>query len=80
MSRIYFFIFGLQFSPNYRLVIFGAEQHSSTGKNESSSVIAEMKSHEGYPRVEVLSSNCEVKITKSNFKELLNRLIVEDFI
>ena len=80
MSRIYFFIFGLQYNPNYRLVIFGAVPHSSTGKNESSSVIAEMKSYEGYPRVEVLSSNSEVKITKSNFKELLNRLIDEDFI
>lgn len=70
----------LQYNPNYRLVIFGAVPHSSTGKYESSSVIAEMKSHEGYPRVEVLSSNSEVKITKSNFKELLNRLIDEDFI
>ena len=54
----------LQYNPNYRIVIFGAV----------------MKSHEGYPRVEVLSSNSEVKITKSNFKELLNRLIDEDFI
>ena len=70
--------FELQCNPNYRLVIFGAVPHSSTGK--SSSVIDEMKSHEGYPRVEVLSSNSEVTITKSYFKELLNRSIDEDFI
>ena len=39
-----------------------------------------MKNHEGYPRVEVLSGNNKVKITKSNFKELLDRLIRENFI
>lgn len=49
-------------------------------KKDSSSVIAEMKNHEGYPRVEVLSGSNEVKITKSNFKELLDRLIRENFI
>ena len=49
-------------------------------KKDSSSVIAEMKNREGYPRVEVLSGSNEVKITKSNFKELLDRLIRENFI
>ena len=49
-------------------------------KKDSSSVIAEMKNHEGYPRVEVLSGSNEEKITKSNFKELLDRLIQENFI
>ena len=39
----------LRYNPNYRVVIFGPVPHSSTGKNDSSSVIAEMKNHEGYP-------------------------------
>ena len=70
----------LRYNPNYRVVMFGPVPHSSTGKSTSSSVIAEMKNHEGYPRVEVLSGNNSVKITKSNFKETLNKLILENFI
>ena len=70
----------LRYNPNYRVVIFGPVPHSSTGKNDSSSVIAEMKNHEGYPRVEVLSGNNAVKITKSNFKDTLNKLVCEKYI
>lgn len=70
----------LRYNTNYRLVIFGPVPHSSSGKNDSTSVIAEMKNNEGYPRVEVLSSNREVKITKSNFKKLLEQLIDENYI
>ncbi len=70
----------LRYNPNYRVIIFGPVPHSSTGKNDSSSVIAEMKNHEGYPRVEVLSGNHAVKITKSNFKESLTELIMENYI
>lgn len=70
----------LRYNPNYRVVIFGPVPHSSTGKNDSSSVIAEMKNHEGYPRVEVLSGNNTVKITKSNFKDTLDKLIKENYI
>ena len=70
----------LRYNPDYRVVIFGPVPHSSTGKNDSSSVIAEMKNHEGYPRVEVLSGNSSVKITKSNFREVLDRLTYEEYI
>lgn len=70
----------LRYNPDYRVIILGAVPHSSTGKNDSSSVIAEMKNHEGYPRVEVLSGNNEVKITKSNFKEAVHRLMCENYI
>ncbi len=70
----------LRYNPSYRLVIFGAVPHSSTGKLDSSSVIAEMQNQEGYPRVEVLSANNAVKITKSNFRELLQGLVCEDYI
>ena len=70
----------LRYNPDYRVVIFGPVPHSSTGKNDSSSVIAEMKNHEGYPRVEVLSGNSSVKITKSNFREVLDKLTREKYI
>lgn len=70
----------LRYAPSYRLVIFGAVPHSSTGKLDSSSVVAEMKSQEGYPRVEVLSANNAVKITKSNFRELLQGLVLEGYV
>lgn len=70
----------LRYNPNYRLVLFGPVPHSSTGKNDSTSVIAEMENHEGYPRVEVLNGNNAVKITKSNFKKVLTQLIKEDYI
>ena len=70
----------LRYNPDYRLVLFGPVPHSSTGKNDSSSVIAEMQNHEGYPRVEALSGNNAVKITKSNFRKTLSQLVAEQYI
>ena len=70
----------LRYNPNYRVVLFGPVPHRKKKKNDSSSVIAEMKNHEGYPRVEVLSGNNAVKITKSNFKDTLNKLVCEKYI
>ena len=70
----------LQYSPNYRVVLFGPLPHSTSGKNDSSSVIAEMKSKEGYPRIETLNAGNKLKITKSNFKSTLERLIQENYI
>lgn len=70
----------LRYNPDYRLVLFGPVPHSTTGKNDSSSVIAEMKNHEGYPRVEVLSSNNALKITKTNFRSALRQLLAEQYI
>ena len=70
----------LYYNPYYSVVIFGGVPHSSTGKGDSSSVIAEMESKEGYPRVERLCSNNELKITKTNFREKLNQLIETGFL
>lgn len=70
----------LQFEPKYRLVIFGAVPHSSTGKLSSGNVVSQMKTVAGYPRVEALYNGSELKITKSNFKELLEKLIKENYI
>lgn len=70
----------LQYAPQYRVVLFGAVPHSSTGKGDSSSVISELKKKEGYPRVELLCSNESLKITKSNFREKIQQLITEKYI
>ncbi len=60
----------LQYNPDYRLVIMGAMPHSTAGKGDSSSAIADMEKGNGYPKVIRLGSN-ELKISKSNFKKAL---------
>ena len=70
----------LQYSPNYSVVIFGPVPHSTTGKHYSSSVIAEMKNNEGYPRLRVLSGNNAIKITKTNFRNTLIELKEKEYI
>ena len=69
----------LRYNENYRVVMFGPVPHSSTGKNDSSSVIAELQNSEGYPKVVCLGEN-ELKITKSSFKKALEELIESGFI
>ena len=44
--------------------------HSTAGKGDSSSAIANMENASGYPKVIRLGSN-ELKITKTNFKMAL---------
>ena len=60
----------LQYNPDYRLVIVGAMPHSTAGKGDSSSAIADMEKGNGYPKVIRLGSN-ELKISKSHFKKAL---------
>jgi len=71
----------LQYQPTYRVVMFGPVPHSSSGKGDSGSVIAELeKKADVYPRVVRMESNQELKITKSNFKSALKDLLKEDYI
>lgn len=70
----------LQYAPKYRVIMFGAVPHSTSGKGDSSSVITNLEKEDGYPRVIRLISNNAIKITKSNFKEKLEELIAEDYI
>ena len=60
----------LQYNPNYRLVIVGAMPHSTAGKGDSGSTIAEMEKGNGYPKVIRLGSN-KLKISSTNFKTAL---------
>ena len=69
----------LQYNTNYRLVIVGPMPHSTTGKGEQRSTIAEMENGVGYPKVIRLGSN-ELKITKSNFRQVLQEQITANYI
>jgi len=70
----------MQYAPQYRIVLFGPTPHSGYGKGESGSIIAELEKLPAYPRVERLISGNELKITKSNFREMLEMLIKEEYI
>lgn len=71
----------LQYASLYRVVLFGPVPHSSTGKGDSSSVIADMeKRQDCYPRVVRLGNNLDLKITKSSFKKALAELKEENYI
>ena len=70
----------MQYAPQYRVVLFGPTPHSGHGKGDSGSIIAEIEKSDAYPRVERLMSGQELKITKSNFRETLQKLIDEDYI
>ncbi len=65
----------LQYEPKYRLVLVGPMPHKTSGSGGSSSVIAEMEKTIGYPKVVRLSSNSQLKITKTNLKEALKKQI-----
>lgn len=70
----------MQYSPSYRVILFGPTPHSGHGKEERGSIIAEIESSNAYPRAVRLISGKELKITKSNFKDTLTRLLEENYI
>ena len=70
----------MQYAPQYRVVLFGPTPHSGHGKGDSGSIIAEIEKSEAYPRVERLVSGQDLKITKTNFRDMLQKLIDEDYI
>ncbi len=71
----------LQYADKYRLVLVGPMPHSTTGTAESGSAIAEMEKHpEMYPRIIRMSAGSELKITKSGFRAVLERMLIEDYI
>lgn len=70
----------MQYAPQYRLILFGPAPHSGYGKGDSGSIVAELEKSPAYPRVERLISGNELKITKSNFRDMLERMIKEDYI
>ncbi len=69
-----------KYAPLYRIILFGPTPHSGHDKGDSRSIIAEIKKSDAYPRVERLISGQDLKITKSSFREALQKLIDEDYI
>ena len=70
----------MQYNPSYRLILFGPTPHSGHGKGKSRSIISQIENTAGYPKVERLMSGNELKITKSNFRDKLEKLIVDGYI
>jgi hypothetical protein len=55
--------------------------HSSAGKAESGSAIADMEHHQDmYPRIIRMNAGTTLKITKSGFRETLKTLLHENYI
>lgn len=70
----------LQYNPNYRLIFFGPVPHSGTGKEDSSSVITNLKQKDGYPKVVNLSDSHGLKITKATFTRAIQKEIDEGYL
>ena len=70
----------IQYQPNYRVVLAGPMPHKTTGTGDYTSVITAMEKESGYPRVERLTANQALKITKSNFKAKLMELLENGFL
>lgn len=65
----------LRYSDKYRAVLVGPMPHSTPGKKDSSSVIAEMEKHpDVYPSVIRLRDSNGQKITNNSFTKGLNEL------
>lgn len=58
----------LQYNAGYRLILVGPMPHTNTDKAEFTSPISMMEKTDGYPKILRLSSNGQLKITKSNLK------------
>lgn len=61
----------LEYNSRYRLILFGPIPHSGKGKEDGSSIITQIESAEGYPKVIRLTDAHHLKITKTNFKAAL---------
>lgn len=65
----------MHWCPNYSAVLCGPMPHSTKDKGDYGSVISNMEHEDGYPPVKrLISSNGELKITKSTFRTALKEL------
>ncbi len=72
----------LAYNTNYRVILIGATPHSTTGTGNSGSLLAELQNHpDKYPRTcDLRTGDGTLKITKTNFKQTLQKLLEEDYI
>ena len=65
---------GIQWNPDYAVILAGPQPHSGISKGEYSSIITAMEKEDGYPPLIRLGTNT-LKITKSGFQAVLIDLI-----
>lgn len=65
----------LQYSYDYRLILFGPIPHSTKDKSEYSSIINKLENTEGYAKVIRLTDSNGLKISKSIVKDALKKEI-----
>lgn len=63
------------YNPNYRLILFGPMPHSGKSKKDKSSIITQIESGDGYPKVIRLTDSHGLKITKTSLKEAVEEQI-----
>lgn len=61
----------LQYNTNYRLILMGPIPYSTEDERNSLSIITEIETQPGYPKVIKLSDNHKLKITKTSLKNAL---------
>lgn len=65
----------IQYNPNYRLILFGTVPHSGKGKEEKSSIITQIESTDGYPKVIRLMDGHALKLTKTSLTRAISQEI-----
>ena len=69
----------MRYNPNYALVLFEPIGHSARDKGEYGRIITAMEQVDGYSPVMRLGQN-DLKITKTNFQEMLTEAIRDGII
>jgi len=65
----------LQYKYEYRLILFGPLPHSTSGKDNFSSIINKLEETDGYTKVVRLTDGHALKITKTNLKNAVREEI-----
>jgi len=69
-----------QYQANYRLMLFGPVPHSGVAKGDKSSIINELESSDGYPKIIRMTDANSMKITKSNLKRVIGEEIISGYL
>jgi len=70
----------IQYNPNYRLVIFGPVPHSGKGKEDKSSIITQIETTDGYPKVIRLTDSHGLKLSKASLKKAISHEIMSGYL
>lgn len=70
----------LQYRPEYRVILAGPVPHKTSCAGDYASTISKLENTPGYPKVERLTANQALKITKSNFTAKLTELLERGFL